>query len=534
MLARLLATTSVLLLTNVAGAQSGCATPSISVGSERERYLRVAQLLHAAQVQPWTLRSFSPVQAIALQLRDSTLPGSAFVAPRTKCARRPAFSWLPADAHAIYNSGFPFGHNDGAVWAGRGATTSVQAGFTTNFSALSIAVQPLAFITQNSDFPIVPNGLTGRRSFASWRYPKEIDLPQRFGNEAYGRFDPGQSEVRFDARGVAIGVSSKNQFWGPATDHPIILGNNAAGIPRLFIGTSRPARIKRFGTLHGQLFWGAEGQSAYSALTDSSFSRLASGLIVVYQPALLSGMEVGAARFFHVLQRRFNLNTAELTRPFGSLLLFDFAKQSQVIAQGDNQLASLFFRFVSPADGMEFYAELGREDHANTLRELLLIPDHDMAYLVGLQKAWRSERAVTAFRSELLNSRVTHLSLSSQQSPFYQHSAVSQGHTNYGQALGSVAAHGGGASIVAVERYSNKGRTTVSWERLEMGQNGLPGRPTNPAASEVQNVVALERFWLGKAVNRAVRLAIVHETNRYVSSEALAVHTHFTISLPNR
>ena len=36
--------------------------------------------------------------------------------------------FLAPEATLIYNSAFPYGFNDGAIWAGRGVTGAVQAG----------------------------------------------------------------------------------------------------------------------------------------------------------------------------------------------------------------------------------------------------------------------------------------------------------------------------------------------------------------------------------------------------------------------
>ncbi len=90
-----------------------------------------------------------------------------------------------------------------------------------------------------------------------------IDLPQHFGDGPYTRVDPGQSSLRLDARGVAAGLSTANQHWGPAAEHPLLLGSNAPGFLHAFLGTSEPVDVW-IGSLHGRVVYGRLRQSGYS------------------------------------------------------------------------------------------------------------------------------------------------------------------------------------------------------------------------------------------------------------------------------
>ena len=63
---------------------------------------------------------------------------------------------------AIYNTAFPNGYNDGALWAGRGGTVSATAGFALRWGALSVRVEPMVFWAENRSFALMPNGLFGR------------------------------------------------------------------------------------------------------------------------------------------------------------------------------------------------------------------------------------------------------------------------------------------------------------------------------------------------------------------------------------
>src|SRR5678816_585060 len=153
-----------------------------------------------------------------------------------------------------YNSGFAYGSNDGPIWAGRGLTSAIQAGFFANWKWFSLTVAPIAFRAENSDFDIVNTGRTGAGAFANPDF-SGVDVPQRFGNSAYSRIDPGETTLRVDLPYVTAGISTANQGWGPGQQFLIILGNNAAGFPHLFLGSSEPIDLWIM-KLHGKVFWG--------------------------------------------------------------------------------------------------------------------------------------------------------------------------------------------------------------------------------------------------------------------------------------
>ena len=248
----------------------------VAVNTDVERYLRVLQDLGIVPAYPWSVREFGPREIAALLPADTTHPWSARVR-RTIYGSSDLYVVAP-EAQAIYNSHLPFGYNDGALWAGRGITGALQGGIAGHAGPLSFTLEPIVFWAQNQSFPLIANGQSGRLSFADATNPLVIDQPQRFGDGAYSRFDLGQSTVRLDLPGVAIGASTANQQWGPAIDNPIILGNNAAGFPNVFIGTSNPLDLYAF-TLQARMEWGRLDQSGFAVLQHDSTRRFMSGIV---------------------------------------------------------------------------------------------------------------------------------------------------------------------------------------------------------------------------------------------------------------
>ncbi|MDP3769118.1 MAG: hypothetical protein Q8S13_13985, partial [Dehalococcoidia bacterium] len=236
-----------------------------TVGSELERYLRFLQLAGKSPLYPWSVRGLSLREVEGLAPGDSLHPwatrlGGAPPAP----TRRLRLAILRPEVRLIYNSAFPWAENDGVVWAGRGLTSAVQAGVQAQYGPLSLTLRPTVFRAENDAFPLLANGLVGER-FANGVAAGTIDLPQRFGDGPYSRIDPGQSSLRLDLFGVALGISTGNEIWGPVLGQPLILGAAGPGFAHAFIGTSAPVNVG-VGRLHGRLLVGRLEQSAYSAV----------------------------------------------------------------------------------------------------------------------------------------------------------------------------------------------------------------------------------------------------------------------------
>ena len=144
--------------------------------------------------------------------------------------------------------------------------------------------------------------------------PNIIDLPQRFGNSSFHIVDPGQSFVRADYRGAAIGISTEDIFWGPGIRQALLFDANAAGFPHLFVGTSH-AIATPVGRFYAQLLYGRLQESRWAPPNGSS-SRFGAGGIAVWMPPS-QPIEIGVARFYH---RRWpkSLSLSDLAVPFGS------------------------------------------------------------------------------------------------------------------------------------------------------------------------------------------------------------------------
>jgi hypothetical protein len=500
----------------------------VFAGEELEEYLRLLQAAGKSAAYPWSVRGLSSAEVHRLAPRDTVHPWSGRYDFRQDTSRAVELQLHAPRTRAIFNSAFPYGGNDGAVWAGRGLTTAVQAGLTARWRQLSLTLAPVLFRAENRSFPLVPHFLSDSAALLDWRRPGQIDLPQRYGEGAYGRIDPGQSTLRADLGPFTAGLSTANQSWGPASEYPLILGNNAAGFLHAFAGTSRPMNL-RIGRGHGRFVWGRLETSEYFTLPSDSSDRFMSGLIAVFSPAGIPGLEIGGSRFFHLPWPSQGIRPRHLLKPVETFVKVDlFGADSLEIPESvvANQLASLFARWSFPGSGLELYGELASDDHRHNLRDALVEPDHSTIYTLGFRKVWLRDAGTDlwAFRGEVLNAEPSHLHRGRRQDPFYVHAGTRQGHTHLGQILGSREAYGGSGSTLAVDRYTRDGRWTVTWKRTLRQEEGTFLRTGLAEEPDVMQSLRGELLLFRGRWELAGGVETVYNFNRNFESDVLNLH----------
>lgn len=525
---------------------TGSLRHEVFVGSIADSYLRYLQTVGKVPEHPWSSREFSARELESLMPKDSVHPWRARFVEASRDYSGVRYGFITPEVSARYNTGFAYGSNDGPIWAGRGLTTAAQAGVYANWKWISLTVAPMVFRAQNQEFDIVNTGRPGSGAFANPDFGG-VDLPQRFGNSAYSQFDPGESTLRVDLPYVTAGVSTANQGWGPGQQFPILLGNNAAGFPHLFVGSSEPIDLWIM-KLYGKVFWGELFQSDWSNVTGPSeyisraepgTKRFATGLIMIIQPRGLKGLELGGSRFFHSIWPTSGIPRSYFTKVFQGLLKKDLkpdplndprfpngALDNQGVS--DNQLVSVFARWTLPNSGFEIHTEYGRDDHSYDFRDLMQEIDHSRSYSIGARKVFHvSADKLTAGRFEILNFQLPQISRYRGEGEMYVHGLIRQGHTNKGQLLGADAGVGIGAgSILAFDRFTPEGRWTASWTRIVRRQSGdytLLGIQT-PRSIDVSHALGVERSTVISGFELTTGLTFVHEFNRDFRRDATNVN----------
>jgi hypothetical protein len=427
----------------------------LTSGTEASQYLYAMQLRGWWSGESSALRPFT-LGATRRWMRDS-VPVHPWQSRFTTTPRR--VELLRPAVMVTYAAGdFPWSYNDGAEWRGLGLTTTGTVGVSMHMGPLSLRLEPVFFHSQNRDFVLDGGTSRGVNPFVDAARPRFIDLPQQFGRRPYARLDPGQSELRLDLGPFTAGLSTMNRSWGPGLRHSLLFTGNAPGIPHLFVGTSDAWRTP-IGRLSGQVYYGKASPSGFEPVSPGRY-RLVTGLVGSWQPRSGRGFEIGAARLYHKFWPADGFSAKTLTAPFGS---FFTDVQIYFGGEADNQLLSAFTRWRSEAQSFEVYAEFGRNDRSLDVRDVLVEPEHNSAWIAGFAKRLdRQDDAFWLIRGDVANGRIGSISrLNRPQAFFYEHAPVTQGHTQRGQLLGTSLLERTGGLELSVDRYGQGGRFGV-------------------------------------------------------------------------
>jgi hypothetical protein len=517
--------------------QSKLTQLDFATGSEHEDYLRVLQVAGIAPLHPWSIRILSP--SVITRLASADTSGPWHLATSLTKAR---LSVVSLSVGTTINSSYPYGHNDGAVWAGRGLTLVASGSIGGTLGPVSFALAPTAFRASNAQFELADNGQSGLLAFNHASFPAAVDFPQRFGARAYSRIDAGASTIRLDSRFVTVGVSTANAWIGPATEYPFLLGTNAPGFPHLFLGTGDPVNLW-LARLHARLMWGTLRQSSYSPVTgsdrfvsvaESGTVRLATSGQLLLLPRGMPGLELGVARFFHVPYREGEPGKSFWGKPFKVFFLENEFAQGDTTG-ADNQLVSVFFRWVFPKSGFEIFGERGYEDQFHDFRDFLQDPDHERAYMLGFQKTFRSRlTSVDVLKAEMINYQLPTIARVRVEGLVYLHSILRQGHTNRGQLLGaSAGVAAAAASVIEWARYSQSGKTSAAFRRIVRDQRGdfFGTGLVNPRGSDVLIAAEIERLRFGRRADIGAKLVVMQDFNRNFEKDAANVNLQLTARL---
>jgi hypothetical protein len=293
-----------------------------------------------------------------------------------------------------------------------------------------------------------------------------------------------------------------------------MLGGNSAGFPHLFLGTSQALRT-RIGRFAGQVIYGKLSSSGYAPAAPTS-DRFGSGVLASWQPPRGRGFEIGVSRFYHREWSVGGPGLGDLTVPFGSLFQ---DVQSTKAGAADNQIVSLFARWRAEEAGFELFGEFGRNDRSGGGRDLALEPEHNSAWLLGFAKTFvRQGGELWMLRGEYVNGRITALQrLGRGQATFYEHTPITQGHTERGQLLGSPLLERSSGIELAVDRWAKWGRVGVTLMQRAMPSDLAEGASVQTARSQWYTEASAVRF-MGRNELFA-RGGVVLDLNRLPSSD---------------
>ncbi|MCV9386831.1 capsule assembly Wzi family protein [Reichenbachiella ulvae] len=367
-------------------------------------------------------------------------------------------SILPIRFANHYNSTYARGYNDGALWKGKGLTSSLQGGLTGKYGILEFTLAPIIFYSQNADFELAP--IQGNNHIYNYQFRNQrIDYVQRYGDSSFTQIDWGQTEIRAVYKNMTIGISTQNMVWGPAQRNPIIMSNNAGGFPHFDIGTHKPINTK-IGRIEAKVYYGVLNKSDYFSSDNQWNYRYWSGLNIGYNPSFLPSLYIGFNRAFY--KKLDDFEASDLIVFIGK---FDDTDGGANGNDEYDQLGSLTIRWKFEKVGFETYFEYGLNDYGSKLIDTE--PEHGRGYTLGFSKY------IDIKTNNVLKLTYEHTSVDKPKNyiyrfnnSWYSHSIVRQGYTQDGQIIGAGIGVGSTTDFFDAQYFFKKGRLNLTAQRI--------------------------------------------------------------------
>jgi hypothetical protein len=400
------------------------------------------------------------------------------------------FKVLPIFLTAQVDGRRPYARGEYGMIPTRGSQSFLRTGIKARFSILHILFQPEFVIAENLPFEGFPDNFSTNVTIARFLDWNLADGPERFGNDSFSQLFWGQSSISLRYGAFEIGAGTKNFWWGPGQWNSLIFSNNAPGFPNVSLNTTKPAKTI-IGNFEGQLIVGKLDSfdfkpSQNNSLNDIYYlpkngdSRYLNGIIFSYTNKWLPSLTAGFIRTFQYYnsERPKNLSGwLPIIEPLAKEKLFSNGNSGIYDSKNQSQQFSIFTRYVFKEQGAELYFEFGRRDHAFNWREFFLNPEHARAYQFGFIKINKIPNSIKSLqvRGEITHqqesiNRILRYDLFGGQ-PWYSHSPIRSGFTNFGQSMGVGIGTGSNVQTLEVSVVDDWKKLGILFERLENNQD---------------------------------------------------------------
>ena len=314
-------------------------------------------------------------------------------------------------------------------------------------------------------------------------------MPERFGENNINKKLIGQSSIKLNFKGMSLGISNENIWWGPSIRNSIMMSNHARGFKHISFNSTKPLQTK-IGNFEWQLISGRLESSGYlpansdfqyagtniyspkiNQLSETNDWRYLQGYTLTYSPKWISGLSIGFIRWVQMYSA---LVEGKYTWMIGSPTWFPAFKN--LFRKNDayenyeaqtNQAAGVFMRWLWIDSKAEFYAEYHHNDSKNNIRDLLLDSDHSRAVSVGLQKIFEISDDNYLFSWEWTQMEQTASRLLRNAGSWYEHGYTMDGFTNEGEVLGAGIGPGSNSQYFALSRIRNQEKLGLALEIID-------------------------------------------------------------------
>lgn len=379
------------------------------------------------------------------------------ILPQTKTSwEKLSISILPFVITQQFNTGHPYGWNDGPIMQAKGYQAFVRPGVNMRYGVFEAQVAP--------EFLYV-------------------------GSKSYTKVFLGQSFVKAHAGPITVGVSSENLWWGPGINSSLLMSNNAPGFLHGFVGTNKPIQTP-IGNIEFKII-GAKLTSDKNLPYENNYNqvrninddwRYLNAYVISWQPKWVKGLFLGMTRSLQQYGARVQRKQSGFVSKYLPVLGLAIQKTNNLgdDSLSSDQLASFFLRWILPKSNAEFYVEFGKNDYGYNIRDYLMAPSHSYAYTIGFRKLLpKTKVEYIQLEGELTQMSQSPDAMVRSAGNWYVHGQIVQGYTHQNQIMGAGAGFGANVQTASATWINGKIRNGFLIQRVERDPEGRPHKWTD-------------------------------------------------------
>ena len=296
--------------------------------------------------------------------------------------------------------------------------------------------------------------------------------------------------MKLNFKGLSLGISNENIWWGPSIRNSIMMSNHAKGFKHISFNTTKPLSTK-IGKFEWQLISGRLESSGYNppntemehagsklfvpkiAQYQSQIPdwRYLQGITFTFSPKWIEGFSIGFIRWAQMYSRLVRgkywwMEGKPTWFPIFQNLFRGKDRYENYEAQ-TNQAAGIFFRWLWKDAKAEIYADYHHNDSKQNLRDLLLDSDHSRAATIGLQKVFLINDLNYLFSWEWTQLEQTASRLIRSAGSWYRHGWTYDGYTNEGEVLGAGIGPGSNSHYFSLSRINKYEKIGIALEIID-------------------------------------------------------------------
>ena len=399
---------------------------------------------------------------------------------------------LPVDYNLEFSTHHPYNRNNGSMIPNRGYQHILSTGIYMEIGPLSIKIKPEHLFAENKDFEGFGEGPNGHEPVIwakRYRLWNKIDMPERFGETKIDKNLIGQSSIRLNFKGLSLGISNENLWWGPSIRNGIMMSNHARGFKHITFNTTKPLKTK-IGSFEWQIISGRLESSGYlppnsdfqyagtnlyvpktNQIPDANDWRYLQGYSITYSPNLIPGLSLGFIRWVSMysalVRGKYWWMEGNPTWFPAFTNLFRKNDKFPDYEEQTNQAAGVYLRWLWKESNAEIYVDYNHNDSKQNIRDLMLDSDHSRAVTVGLQKIFKIKGDDFLFSWEWTQMEQTASRLLRNAGSWYEHAWTVDGYTNEGEVLGAGIGPGSNSHYFALNRIRKTEKLGLAFEIID-------------------------------------------------------------------